>query len=360
MAIITYKCPNCGGDLKFEPDIGKYKCEFCDSVFTQEELDKIAEVASANEQKVDAAEVKPEEPSEEGENGEVLIYNCPSCGAEIVTDATTAATFCFYCHNPVILTGRLSGDFLPKHIVPFEINKDEAVSRFLKWTSSKKFIPKDFFSKAQIEKLSGVYFPYWIMDEDVEAFASGAAFKVRVFRAGDIETTETSEYRITRKGKIHFEDLSKNALKKADHKLIEGVLPYDTRNMKDFSMGYLSGFQAEKRDIEQEELQQAMDEETRKYAEIVLKDTVSDEYSSVRFNDMKIDPIHADWEYAFLPVWTVTYQNKKDDKIYYYAMNGQNGEVYGELPIDRLRLFLLFLMVAVPVLLIALLGVWFL
>ena len=75
---------------------------------------------------------------------------------------------------------------------------------------------------------------------------------------------------------------------------------------------------------------------------------------------MKIDPIHADWEYAFLPVWTVTYQNKKDDKIYYYAMNGQNGEVYGELPIDRLRLFLLFLMVAVPVLLIALLGVWFL
>ena len=81
-----------------------------------------------------------------------------------------------------------------------------------------------------------------VMDEDVEAFASGAAFKVRVFRAGDIETTETSEYRITRKGKIHFEDLSKNALKKADHKLIEGVLPYDTRNMAYRSLSWATHF----------------------------------------------------------------------------------------------------------------------
>ena len=41
----------------------------------------------------------------EGEDGgaEAVIYNCPSCGAEIVTDATTAATFCYYCHNPSCL-----------------------------------------------------------------------------------------------------------------------------------------------------------------------------------------------------------------------------------------------------------------
>ena len=41
---------------------------------------------------------------------DALVYICPSCGAEVVTDATTAATFCYYCHNPVVLSGKLSGD----------------------------------------------------------------------------------------------------------------------------------------------------------------------------------------------------------------------------------------------------------
>ena len=40
MEVITYKCPNCGGDLTFDPASGKYKCEYCLSSFTQEEAEK--------------------------------------------------------------------------------------------------------------------------------------------------------------------------------------------------------------------------------------------------------------------------------------------------------------------------------
>ena len=40
MEVITYKCPNCGGDLTFDPVSGKYKCEYCLSSFTQEEMEK--------------------------------------------------------------------------------------------------------------------------------------------------------------------------------------------------------------------------------------------------------------------------------------------------------------------------------
>ena len=39
MAIISFKCPNCGGELIFDPATQKYKCEYCNSLFTQEELD---------------------------------------------------------------------------------------------------------------------------------------------------------------------------------------------------------------------------------------------------------------------------------------------------------------------------------
>ena len=52
MAAITYKCPNCGGELVFDPDLAKYKCPFCNSIFTQEELDRL-KPSSAKEQKAE-------------------------------------------------------------------------------------------------------------------------------------------------------------------------------------------------------------------------------------------------------------------------------------------------------------------
>ena len=39
MAAITYKCPNCGGGLIFDPETQKYGCEYCRSQFSQEELE---------------------------------------------------------------------------------------------------------------------------------------------------------------------------------------------------------------------------------------------------------------------------------------------------------------------------------
>ena len=29
----NYKCPNCGGRVEFDPQSGKMKCSFCDSIF---------------------------------------------------------------------------------------------------------------------------------------------------------------------------------------------------------------------------------------------------------------------------------------------------------------------------------------
>ena len=41
MAVISFKCPNCDGELIFDPATQKYKCEYCISTFTQEELDEM-------------------------------------------------------------------------------------------------------------------------------------------------------------------------------------------------------------------------------------------------------------------------------------------------------------------------------
>lgn len=177
MAIISFKCPNCGGELIFDPATQKYKCEYCNSLFTQEELDAMkpmqgeepeaaAQGAAAQAAAGAAAGEKAETEQTVGEQesepeGEAVYYSCPSCGAEIVTDATTAATFCYYCHNPVVLGKRLEGSYLPNKIIPFEIGREDAEKKFLDFVSKKKYVPKAFFNKKQIESMTGVYFPYW-------------------------------------------------------------------------------------------------------------------------------------------------------------------------------------------------------
>lgn len=53
MAVISYKCPNCDGELVFHPGTQKYRCEYCASAFSQEELEKM-QPAMEKEEKMSA------------------------------------------------------------------------------------------------------------------------------------------------------------------------------------------------------------------------------------------------------------------------------------------------------------------
>lgn len=344
MSAISYKCPNCGGDLQFDPETQQYKCEYCISNFSQAELEK------ANP----AVEEERAEERKAPDGSGAVVYTCPSCGAEIVTDETTAATFCFYCHNPVVLKGRLEGEWLPEKVIPFKISRKKAEEQFLAYVKKKKFIPHAFFNKKQIEKLSGVYFPYWVCTEDMEGTMKAKATKIRIWRGGDIEYTETRYYDVERSGDIQIRELTRNALSKADRKLVEGVQPFPMEECREFSMGYLSGFQAEKRDLERSDFQEEVCAQAKNYAEGMLKDSISG-YNTVVPKDTRIHIRREQWDYVLLPVWTLTYQGK-NDKVYYYAMNGVTGNVCGELPLDYKKVALLFLAVALPVLLLCLMG----
>ena len=112
MAVVSYKCPRCGAPLEYTPESGRFECAYCGGSYTENDLKEL-QPATASEQTVSVEDVPAQEGSGDGE--EVLLYTCPSCGARIVTDETTAATTCLYCHSPVVLEGRLKGKFRPDH-----------------------------------------------------------------------------------------------------------------------------------------------------------------------------------------------------------------------------------------------------
>ena len=120
---LTYLCPDCLAYLRYDGKESKWVCDYCDGRFTMEDLEQ-----RGAKTKEDDYEVKPRENAEENsadvsfnyeENiaetdsdlSHMKAYICPSCGAEIVSDETTAATFCVFCGNPTILPKQLEGEF---------------------------------------------------------------------------------------------------------------------------------------------------------------------------------------------------------------------------------------------------------
>lgn len=351
MAVQSQKCPNCSAELTFRPDAGDFACAYCGSVFLKQQLE---EQASISQKPQDAQQAKPPNQTKADTDGPELVgYSCPSCGAEVLTDDTTAATFCYYCHNPVTITGRVSGRFKPDRIVPFAFGKEEANNRFLSWCKKKFFLDRGFFSFSQQEKMSGIYFPYWLVDSEKNVWAKASAKKIRIWRMGDTEYTETSFYTITRGGKIVFEQYNVGALQREEAHLLASILPFDYKKTEAFSPLYFAGFFAEKRNLGKEDLTQKAEEDFGKFSDLLLRDTVVG-YTGVQSEQFRIEEQKSDWRYLLLPAWILTYRYK--NKLYFFAQNGQTGKIAGALPVDKRKVALVSAGVSTLVFLLGLLG----
>lgn len=341
MTTASYKCPNCGGGLQFRPELQKSKCDYCLSEFTDEQL------AEINQAIQDGLETN-------GSSQRHLVgYVCDSCGAEVVTEDTTSATFCYYCHNPVLLTERLSGEFKPDKIIPFVFEKEKAINSFLSWAKSKKFVPKEFYSDSQLEKITGMYIPYWMADVKTDLDYSGKGTNLRIWRVGNTEYTEAKEYEIRRQGTIDVDNVHEVAMGKIDKGLIDSISPYDESKAVDFSMSYLSGFFAEKYDIQKEEVETTIEDRVRKYTAIMLQESIGS-YDKVSMDHSDLNLSIKGWKYILLPAWILTYKYR--GKTYIYAVNGQNGKSYGELPVDNQKLGMTSGLIAAATFIFAVIG----
>ena len=345
MDAVQYKCPNCGGALIFDANKQDFICEYCDSVFKEEDFFK-------SDDALDMEKADVQQENEEFENAG--LYICPSCGAEVVTVETTAATTCYYCSNPVVLSGKLSGELKPDMIIPFKIDKKEAINRFKRLCGKKKFLPKDFVSESRLEEIKGVYFPYWYIDCETDGSLNAKSRHVRTWTVGDIRYTETTVKNHFRQGRMQVVNMPEAALKSKDKDILTYVCPYNSSDFVSFSMSYLSGFFAEKRNVESAEIEGEVDKKIRSFSAEKLKSSISE--ANVTVNDSFVNVGRKSWKYNLLPVWVLNYKHK--EKNYIYALNGQTGKVYGELPVSSGKLAALFAGVAAGVsALLMLLGV---
>ena len=360
--ITNYQCPACTGPLHFGSESGVLECDYCGSRFSVEDIDRMYAEKNANAQEATEQREAKESIREGqwdmdaageswGEEGDSLrAYNCPSCGAELVCDETTAATACPYCGNPTVVPGQFSGALKPDFVIPFKLSKEDAVAALKNHYKGKPLLPKAFTNGNHIEEIKGVYVPFWMFDGQAEGSVDYEGLIIHVYESGDYEITETEYYDVHRGGSISFEKVPVDASSKMPDDHMDSIEPYDYAGLKPFSTAYLPGFLADKYDVTVEDSHDRADGRCSASLEGALRRTTT-QYDTCVPLRQDIHLHRGKVHYALLTVWMLS--TRWNGKSFLFAMNGQTGKMVGDLPTDAGKYWRTFAAIAAPV---ALLG----
>lgn len=345
--LIEYKCPSCGAKIEFDSNSQQMKCPYCLSEFdlatlqaTDEQLNEALPESEMNWESEAGSDW------EQGEAEGLRIYKCQSCGGEVVADETTAASKCPYCDNPVIMTGQFAGDLKPDLVIPFKLDKEAAKAALLKHMEGKPLLPKVFKSQNHIDEIKGVYVPVWLFDAEVDADIRYRAKKIRRWSDQNFQYVETSNFHVRRQGGISFSNVPVDGSEKMDDTMMESLEPFDFKQAVPFQTAFLSGYLADRYDVDAEKSVERANERIRQSTINEFRKTVQG-YDSVETAGSSIQLRNGQTKYALYPVWLLN--TSWNGQKYTFAMNGQSGKFVGNLPSDKGKAWGIFLAVTAAV-----------
>lgn len=350
----TIKCPNCGSNLTLNADTQKLECPSCGASF---------DPAALNDITVGELEAKPAEPTDpakeyaeaqaaqavqeaaaqqaqdQGAQPEQTEFVCNACGAKIVTDSHTAATFCAFCGSPALVGKRLTEQFQPQYMIPFKYSRKSAEEAFFKWAGKGKWTPFGFASKKNVAKMSGLYVPFWLFNIKATIDAHGTGDKIRY--SGNDEIIETFSF--DRNAELSWNHVPLDGETRIDDSLMEAIEPFDFDALIPYDYRYLPGFYADRYDQSPQDLAARATKRGMDGIDRALKGSLKGTFDrfTIKQNLSRIDSMEAN--YALLPVWFLSYKYR--NKYYYFAMNGQTGEVAGQLPVSPVKKMMFFFIV---------------
>ena len=354
--VTNYKCPACTGPLHFVGSSGKLECEYCGSVYEVAEIEAMVAQSEASAQAAFAAAEQSAQMSansgwDVSQTGSdwgsdaagMKAYNCPSCGAELICDETTAATSCPYCGNPTVVPGQFGGALKPDYIIPFKLDKNAAIQALKAHYKGKRFLPKSFTDQNHIDEIKGVYVPFWLFDGVANVDAMFEATRSTTTSTRKEQITNTDHFAVHRAGRVAFEKVPVDASSKMPDAHMDSIEPYDFSELKEFSTAYLPGFLADKYDVSVDDCAVRADERCKNSAVQAMADTVIG-YETCVQTAAQVDLERGKVKYAFIPVWLLS--TRWNDQNFLFAMNGQTGKLIGDLPMSKKKFWTTFGVIA--------------
>ena len=403
----NYQCPSCGGRLRFNGELGQLQCEFCESTFSPAEIEalyaqkqaqadakasggRVAEVAqetgvgeTLTEAQTNAMNAAYEKAIQEGKSAQeaaaiarqagaaavattasaaqdylanakwsdadadnMRAYNCPSCGAQLMVDQVTAVTSCPYCGNNTVVPGQLSDVLKPDYVIPFKLDKNDAIAALKNYYQGKVLLPNAFTEENHIEEIQGVYVPFWLYSGSGEGEVVMNGRNIRTWSDSKNMYTETDHYLLTRAGSMQFHHVPVDGSTKMPDAHMDAIEPFDYSEMVPFSVGYLPGYLTDRYDEDVDMCKQRATNRACRSCESAIAGTASG-YMEIDVANARSGMKWKNVSYALLPVWMLHTRWNGND--YLFAMNGQTGKFIGDLPIDKGKVTKRFFSLFIPI-----------
>lgn len=341
-----FQCASCGGSALFDPESQQLKCQFCESLTPIERTD---------EQHIEYPLWETLATYERGERETTRIFHCDNCGAETVLDPYNIADFCSFCGSSHIEEQNVEEVITPSLVVPFQVTHQQAIQKFREWMKKRYFAPSKLMQLHQMDKLTGIYIPYWTFDADTFS-------KYTVNVGTHYYVTETYTYtdsdgktqvgtRTVQKTRWHiesgtytewFDDILVQATHQTAKALIRKVEPFHLGGLTDYKDEYISGFLAERYAVGLDAgwniATQAMDSAIRSGIEYQVNGDI------VQIMKLKTEYSDETFKHLLLPIWLSSFRFK--EKTYQFIINGQTGKVSGQAPVSWVKVLLTTLGIA--------------
>ena len=303
------KCPNCGGDLNFNPKDSVVICKYCGSKFNPKEF-------------ITKTEYVKEEETFEGKS-----YNCTQCGAELLAFDETAITFCSYCGSQSIIESKMIKVNNPDYIIPFKKTKEECIQAYKNHLNKALFVPKYMKSDMTIQKIRGIYMPYGIYKTSIHGNCQNKGEKYS-HRSGDYVYYDV--YTITSHVDADYEGLSFDLQSKFYDNYSMNI-PFDFNGIEKFNKNYLMGYYADTVDVDGEIYNDDAEKITSNDSTRFMKKRK--EFRKYGCSAPKAKLLTSERKHGMFPVYFLGVKDNQGN-MHYAVINGQTGKVASDLPID--------------------------
>lgn len=321
-----YVCPNCAGNIKYDIHEQMLHCAHCG--FSS-----------------DPYEFSKEQDAEEQEEYEATIFTCPQCGGEILSEDTTAATFCSFCGAATVLDSRVCKEKRPAYIIPFKKTKDDCKKAYQKLMKRAIYAPKQLKDPENIQKFRGIYMPYGVyaLHKEGEVSFRGIHSQRR------FNYIYHTSYRLECDILEDFDNITYDLSSSFADDLSISIAPYDMQEKKEFTPSFLSGFYADTSDIDSDiynvdARSLVLEEVTNK----IVKNRKYRKYTIEQKNLMNaFNPSTVTSKLVLLPVWFLACRD--GNRISYAVVNGQTGKAGADIPIDMKKILFGSLITTIPI-----------
>jgi len=269
----------------------------------------------------------------------VRVKRCAQCGAEVQLDAEVFSTSCAFCDSPLIDTDAQTEPV--DKVVPFTVPRGRAGSLLASWLAGKWLAPEALRKAARPEELQQIFVPFYAYD---------ALARTRFTSRIGIYWYRTETYTTTVNGKTvvrtrqvreteWFGLDGSHARRWFDHLVSasRGLPENEANELEPFDLGralpwgpaLTAGVAAELPTVEHAQaLQVARAELEQREKQVVAANHLpGSTHKSLRVStQVEVDAVRL----LLLPVWTAVYAGP-DDAIR-VLVNGQTGEVVGDIP----------------------------